>query len=121
MRDDMFQELMESVKEAGQIHRGERQGKRTTAADLGLIEEEVRAARERLGLSRAKFAALMGIPPRTLEGWEQGRREPEGAARVLLAVTAAYPQEVLEVVARMKASASSRKKSAKPKRRMTAA
>jgi putative transcriptional regulator len=101
MRDDMFAELMESVKQAGAIHRGEAEGKRTTAADLGLVEAEVRAAREKLGLSRRRFATLLGINYRTLEGWEQGRREPTGAARVLVAVAASHPEIVLNIVSQL--------------------
>jgi DNA-binding transcriptional regulator YiaG len=40
--------------------------------------------RARLGMSRARFAATFGIPTRTVECWEQGRRGPTGAAATLL-------------------------------------
>lgn len=126
MRDDMFAELMESVKQAGAIHRSEATGKRTTASDLGLVEAEVRAAREKLGLSRPKFAALLGINYRTLEGWEQGRREPTGAARVLVAVAAVHPEIVLQIVSMLKPGKAKResatpKKPTKPSRKMATA
>ena len=45
-----------------------------------------------------KFAELLGISPATLRNWEQGRRKPEGAARVLLCVAAKYPKAVLDTV-----------------------
>ena len=54
------------------------------------------AARNKIGLSQTDFAALIGVAPGTLRGWEQGRREPNRAARVLLAVAASEPQAVLK-------------------------
>jgi putative transcriptional regulator len=59
----------------------------------------VAALRARFQLSQAKFAALLGISTGTLRNWEQGRREPEGAARVLLRVAARHPDAVLSAVA----------------------
>ncbi|HEY3173748.1 MAG TPA: helix-turn-helix domain-containing protein [Thermoanaerobaculia bacterium] len=49
-------------------------------------------------LSQSKFAALMGISPATLRNWEQGRRKPEGSARILLRIVARHPEAVLDVV-----------------------
>ena len=60
---------------------------------------DVRLLREGYGLSQAKFASLMGISVATLRNWEQGRRSPEGSARVLLRVVAKHPEAVLDVVA----------------------
>ncbi len=48
-------------------------------------------ARARVGLSQNAFAALLGVSARTLQDWEQGRREPTGAARTLLRVAVAQP------------------------------
>lgn len=94
MREDLFQELLESVQEGGAILRGEKKPSRT----FKYAEEDVRAVRERYGLSQPKFAALMGISVATLRNWEQGRRQPEGSARVLLRVVAHYPKAVLDTV-----------------------
>ena len=58
----------------------------------------VAAIREEYGLSQAKFAALLGISVRTLQNWEQGRRRPQGPARVLLRVVSKHPKAVLDVV-----------------------
>jgi putative transcriptional regulator len=94
MRKELFQELLESVREGGAILRGQRKASRT----FDYAEQDVRALRERYGLSQPKFAALMGISVATLRNWEQGRRKPEGSARVLLRVVARHPSAVLDVV-----------------------
>jgi putative transcriptional regulator len=54
-------------------------------------------ARQATGLSQAQFAALLGVSLRTLQGWEQGRKQPSGAARTLLAIARANPRAVLAV------------------------
>jgi putative transcriptional regulator len=56
---------------------------------------EAVAARVKLGLSQQHFARLLGVSPGTLQGWEQGRRKPNGAARVLLQVAVSHPDAVL--------------------------
>ena len=61
--------------------------------------ERAAAARRKLKLTQEEFSALLGVSRRTLESWEQGRRVPTGAARVLLAVAARHPRVVLEAVA----------------------
>ena len=54
-------------------------------------------ARQATGLSQAHFAALLGVSVRTLQGWEQGRKQPSGAARTLLAIARTNPRAVLAV------------------------
>lgn len=54
-------------------------------------------AREATGLSQSQFAVLMGVSVRTLQGWEQGRKQPSGAARTLLAIASTNPKAVLAV------------------------
>lgn len=56
-------------------------------------------ARASVGLSQSRFAALLGVSARTLQEWEQGRREPTGAARTLLRVAVAHPEILREVAA----------------------
>ncbi len=56
------------------------------------------AARQAVGLSQARFAALLGVSVRTRQEWEPGRRSPAGAAKTLLRV-AEKPPEVLRELA----------------------
>jgi len=55
------------------------------------------AARQETGLSQAQFAVLLGVSVRTLQGWEQGRKQPSGAARTLLAIARRNPQALRDV------------------------
>ena len=55
-------------------------------------------ARTQLEMSQQQFAAMLGISVRTLHDWEQGRREPSGAARTLLKIAARHPEVVREIM-----------------------
>jgi len=55
------------------------------------------AARKALGLSQTEFAKLLGVSVRTLQDWEQGRKQPSAAAGMLLKVAAKHPQALLDV------------------------
>ena len=59
---------------------------------------DIAATRRRLGLSQTEFAAWFGISPGTLRNWEQGRRVPEGPARVLLRVIERDPEAVRRAI-----------------------
>ncbi|MBN1936833.1 MAG: helix-turn-helix domain-containing protein [Anaerolineae bacterium] len=94
MNEELFAELVASVREGGAILRGETAPSRQFLID-GL---DVKGIRERYQLSQDQFALLMGISVKTLQNWEQGRRVPEGPARVLLQVVARHPDAVWDVV-----------------------
>jgi len=94
MKKELFAELLESVREGSAILRGKRRPSRT----FEFTEPDVRRIREQYGLTQDKFARLIGISVATLRNWEQGRRRPEGAARVLLHVAEKHPEAVLDVV-----------------------
>lgn len=96
MRDDLFEELLTSVREGGRILRGEERPARRHDHPA----PDVAALRERYGLSQDKFAALLGISVRTLQNWEQGRRRPHGPARVLLRVAEEHPEAILSTVSK---------------------
>jgi putative transcriptional regulator len=83
---DIGAELLESV----------RQMKRD---QLHVVHAPAKVARERTGLSQSQFAALLGVSVRTLQGWEQGRTQPSGAARTLLAIALRSPKALLDVAA----------------------
>ncbi len=94
MKEEMFAELVESIKQAGLIRRGAKRDTRRTVIGA----PDVQHIRGSLGLSQEQFALLIGVSPRTVQNWEQKRREPEGAAKALLMVTARNPRVVLEAL-----------------------
>ena len=94
MKDELFQELLESIKQGSKIMRGKMEPGRTFTFE----QPDVKTIRSNYGLSQDKFAKLLGISAATLRNWEQGRRKPEGAARVLLQVAAKHPEAVLDTV-----------------------
>jgi len=99
MRKDLFDQLVESVKQMKAVAAGRQKPHRATrAADLlGNGPPDVAALRAQFKLSQAKFAALLGISVDTLQNWEQRRRRPEGPAKVLLRVAAVHPEALLAV------------------------
>lgn len=60
----------------------------------------VRAIRDRLGLSQQAFAERFGFNLRTVQDWEQGRRQPDGPARTLLALIDRYPDTIQTMIDR---------------------
>ena len=63
---------------------------RVTAVEVSAATE----ARNRVGMSQSEFAKLLGVSVRTLQDWEQGRREPSGAAKTLLRFASQNPDAV---------------------------
>ena len=94
MKDELVNALIESVREGGAILRGEAPPSRTFDVD----GPNVKLIRANYQLSQNEFAALLGISVKTLRNWEQGRRTPEGPARILLQVAAKHPDAVWDVV-----------------------
>lgn len=94
MKETMFNELLESVKEMDHIRRGRKKASRK----FEIKEPEVKAIREQTGLSQAHFARLIGVSKRTLENWEQGRRIPTGPARALLKIVESDPKSAIEAL-----------------------
>lgn len=60
---------------------------------------DIRALREKAGVSQRAFAAMLGVSHRTLQDWEQGRRTPTGPAMNLLWLYEAMPEAITEVLA----------------------
>ncbi len=81
---DLAAELLQSVREM-------------KARQVRVVLSPVIEARNKTGLSQSQFAALMGVSVRTLQGWEQGRKQPSGAARTLLAIASSNPKALLAV------------------------
>ena len=63
---------------------------RVTAVEVSAATE----ARNRVSMSQSEFAKLLGVSVRTLQDWEQGRREPSGAAKTLLRIASQNPEAV---------------------------
>jgi putative transcriptional regulator len=81
---DLAADLLQAVREmkAGQVH---------------VVSSPVIEAHRNFGLSQSQFAALLGVSVRTLQEWEQGRKQPSGAARTLLAIATTNPKALLAV------------------------
>jgi len=94
VKKSAFDELTQSVRQAGAIRRGERKASRRFI----YRPERIRSIREKLGLSQSQFALLIGVSVSTLQNWEQGRRVPEGPARALLRVAEKNPKALLEAL-----------------------
>src|ERR1017187_106881 len=88
--------LLKAAKSARAIARGEADP--TTYKVHVPTDVDVRAIRTKLKMSQNAFAARFGILPSTLRDWEQNRRHPDGAARVLLMVIDKEPDAVCGLV-----------------------
>lgn len=93
---NLDEELLASVREmkAGSVGRVS-----VVTRDGRVVESPVARARVVSKLSQVQFAALMGVSVRTLQEWEQGRREPSGAAKTLLRVAQSHPEVLRELAA----------------------
>lgn len=89
-----FNELTESIKQAGEIKRG--------ILEPGRVFEfsplDIKEIRYSLEQSQREFALMIGVSVATLQNWEQGRRRPVGPARALLKVASKNPKAVREAL-----------------------
>lgn len=96
MNKRLFERLVESMQQHGEIARGERVPSREFHVDATTVKE-IRAITH---LSQPKFARLLDVDVGTLRNWEQGRREPTGPAMALLRAIKNDPAAVLKALAR---------------------
>lgn len=82
------QDLLDSVR---QMKAGK--AARVTEVPLSAAAE----ARAKVGVSQSAFAKLIGVSLRTLQDWEQGRRQPTGAAQTLLLVASQHPEALRDL------------------------
>jgi len=88
---DIGQEILDSINEikAGNVGR----------VQVYITAAQIKAVRENVGVSQSSFATMLNVSPRALQEWEQGRRQPNGPARSLLAIAAKRPDVMQEVFA----------------------
>lgn len=89
-------ELIESFSEALAHAKGQEVSARVHQFDVR--PDSIQAARKRLGLSQDRFAQAFGVSASTLRKWEQGQREPTGAAKILLRIIEREPKAVLRAL-----------------------
>ena len=82
-------DLLQSVREMN----GNVRARETKVAISQVLE-----ARNKTGLSQQQFASVLHISKRTLQDWEQGRRQPSGAAQTLIRIALARPEVIIEVM-----------------------
>jgi len=89
--------IIESMKEALAISRGEMPPE---LYKVHIPENvDVKAIREKMGLSQSSFANRFGLSVYSLRNWEQGKRQPDPTARAYLKVIEKAPDIVIKVLA----------------------
>jgi putative transcriptional regulator len=96
MDKKLFADLVASLKQAGEIARGSRPASRVFSHP----QSRVKAIRKRTKLSQTEFALLMGVSVKTLQNWEQARREPRGPAAALLRIVERAPEVALRALSK---------------------
>ena len=94
MKNEDFDMLLSSIKEAGDI----KSGKKKPSRIFEIEPPEIKMVRKTLSVSQSEFAMMIGVSVRTLQNWEQGRRKPEGPAKALLRIASKNPKAVLEAL-----------------------
>ena len=93
MKKKDFENLLQGVKEVGLIR-----AKKLKPSRVFELKPKVKVIRKKFKMSQAQFADLIGVSIFTLRNWEQGRTEPDGAARSLLTVADKKPKAVFEAL-----------------------
>ena len=94
MNNDDFNKLLESIKQAGAIKRGEKPPSR----EYKFSPLDIKKVRENTGLSQSQFSKVIHVSIKTLQNWEQGRRYPQGPALALLAILKKDPHQALRTL-----------------------
>jgi putative transcriptional regulator len=97
MKKNMFEELLGSVREGGEILRGEKRASRRLVTG----SSGARKIRERTSLTQPEFAGLIGVSVKTLQNWEQNRPCPSGPAAALLSIIDYDPALAMKAIHRV--------------------
>lgn len=92
MDKTLFEDLVSSLQEAKAISKG----KAAPSRRFELTPPDAKAVREQIGLSQSEFARLMRVSVKTLQNWEQHRRNPTGPAAALLKIMSTAPDVALK-------------------------
>ncbi len=92
MDKKLFEDLVGSLQEAKAIS----SGKAAPSRRFEVIAPDAKAVREQIGLSQSEFARLMRVSVKTLQNWEQHRRNPTGPAAALLKIMSTAPDVALK-------------------------
>ena len=87
------QETLDGIREIKSFQKGEISLKTHTLNE----PSSPKVIRQKLKLSQSAFASLMGVSPRTLQDWEQARRQPQGPAKSLLRIAEQHPEIFTEL------------------------
>jgi putative transcriptional regulator len=88
------QELTEDLENLKAFHRGE---KELVTRTVDLTVSPPAEIRKRLNVSQHAFAGLLGVSVRTIQDWEQGRRQPSGPAKALLRIVDQNPEVLINL------------------------
>jgi len=94
MKNEHFEKLVSSIREAGEI----KSGKKKPSRIYEVNPPEIKNIRKKLNVSQNEFAMMIGVSVRTLQNWEQGRRNPDGPAKALLQIASKNPKAVLDAL-----------------------
>lgn len=94
MKQANFEELLTSVRQAGAIKRSERRASRV----FNFTPPDVKKIRSDTGLSQKQFSELIRVSIKTLQNWEQGRRQPQGPALALLKILKINPAYAIKAL-----------------------
>ena len=92
MDKTLFEDLVSSLQEAKAISKG----KAAPSRRFEVTAPDAKAVREQIGLSQSEFARLMRVSVKTLQNWEQHRRNPTGPAAALRKIVSTAPDVALK-------------------------
>jgi putative transcriptional regulator len=91
---NVYESIIKGLNEAVDYQQGKlkaRKMKLTIKPVESFDTEEIKTIRQKTGLSQVVFAGSLGVSPKTVEAWENGRNKPEGASRRLLEIVRDNP------------------------------
>ncbi len=94
MDKDLFADLTASLKEAASIAKGQAFPSRS----FKISGPDVKSVREQTGLSQSEFALLLRVSVKTLQNWEQNRRQPTGPAAALIRIFERAPDTAIQAL-----------------------